>query len=69
MIAGTRNYEPWFAGCFGGRPNDGKVSVESTRLPEMADFLTVRAGHTFMARSGLVQYQVAAFLQDGRFTP
>ena len=69
VIAGTRNYEPWFAGCFGGRPNDGKVSVESTRLPEMADFLTVRAGHTFMVRSRLVQNQVAAFLQDGRFTP
>ena len=67
VIAGTRNYEPWFAGCFEGRPNDGKVSVESTRLPEMADFLTVHAGHTFMVRSGAVQSQVAAFLEAGRF--
>lgn len=67
VIAGTRNYEPWFASCFNGRPNDGKVSVESTRLAEMADFLTVRAGHTFMIRSDEVQGQVAAFLESGRF--
>lgn len=67
VIAGTRSYEPWFAGCFEGRPNDGKVSVESTRLAEMADFLTVPAGHTFMVRSPAVQGQVAAFLEAGRF--
>lgn len=66
IIAGTRNYEPWFARYFDG-PNDGKVTVESTRLPGMADFVTIHAGHTFMLRSPGVKTQVAAFLGTGRF--
>lgn len=66
IIAGTRNYEPWFAHWFDG-PNGGKVTVESTRLPGMADFITVHAGHTFMLRSPQVKAQVAAFLATGRF--
>lgn len=66
VIAGTRNYEPWFARYFDG-PNDGKVSVESTRLAGMTDFLTLPVGHTFMVRSPQVQAQVAEFLSAGRF--
>jgi pimeloyl-ACP methyl ester carboxylesterase len=66
VIAGTRNYEPWFARYFSG-PNDGKVSVESTKLAGMTDFVTVHAGHTFMINSPEVAAQTAAFLAGGRF--
>lgn len=66
VIAGTRSHEPWFARYFHG-PNDGKVSVESTKLESMSDFITVDASHTFMMNSSKVQDQVAAFLANGQF--
>lgn len=66
IVAGTKNYEPWFSRWFDG-PNDGKVAVESTRLPGMTDFITLHAGHTFMLRSPEVRAQVVAFLATGRF--
>lgn len=66
VIAGTRSHEPWFAHYFRG-PNDGKVSVESTKLDGMSDFIAVDASHTFMMDSPKVWVQVAAFLADGRF--
>jgi predicted alpha/beta hydrolase family esterase len=66
IVAGTRSLEPWFRRYFSG-PNDGKVSVESTKLAGMTDFLLVPAGHSFIMRSPSVQAQVAAFLATGRF--
>ncbi len=66
VIAGTRSHEPWFAGDFRG-PNDGKVSVESARLADMTDFITVDASHTFIMNSHVVQDQTARFIATGRF--
>lgn len=68
IIAGTESLDIWFAWMFNG-PNDGKVSVESARLDEMADFLQVRHGHTFIARSDDVIDQISWFLNNGRFNP
>lgn len=62
VIAGTRTSDPWFYFLFRGE-NDGKVSVESTRLAEMKDHLTVRAGHTFLMRSNEVIRQTLHFLE------
>jgi hypothetical protein len=47
--------------------NDGKVSVASTRLPEMKDHLVVDSGHTFIMNDGEVIRQVLAFLRNGSF--
>ena len=47
--------------------NDGKVSVESTKLAEMKDFLAVDTGHTFIMNSDEVIVQVMHFLKRGRF--
>ncbi|HUI45108.1 MAG TPA: alpha/beta fold hydrolase [Nitrospirota bacterium] len=48
-------------------PGDGMVSVKSTMLPEMRDFIIVRNTHTFIMRDPLVMRQVAHFLKHGRF--
>ena len=66
VIAGTKSIDPWFASVM-PKPNDGKVSVESAKLAEMRDFITVPYTHTFMARRESVASQVLLFLSEGRF--
>ena len=66
VIAGSVTSDPWFAWMFDG-PNDGKVSMESTRLDEMADFLVVEHGHTFIMTHQDVIEQVLYFLEHGKF--
>ena len=48
--------------------NDGKVSIVSTQLTEMKDFLMVDCGHTFIMNSAEVISQVKFFLREGRFS-
>ena len=48
-------------------PHDGTVSVKSTMLPEMRDFIVVHNTHTFIMRDPLVMRQVTHFLRHGRF--
>lgn len=67
IIAGDRSANPLLSAALPGR-NDGKVSVERTKLAGMTDHLTVHATHTWMLwRSGIVA-QVKAFLRNGAFT-
>jgi triacylglycerol lipase len=65
IIAGTSGSD-LFASAFKDA-NDGKVSVESTKLEEMKDFLVVDTGHTFIMNSDEVIGQVIFFLREGRF--
>lgn len=66
IIAGSSSSDPWFATLFQWE-NDGKVSVESTKLSEMKDFIQVDNGHTFMSNSRSVIKQISAFLATGSF--
>ena len=67
IIAGRRRIPGLFS-AFLSKPNDGKVSVASTRLKGMQDHLLVNAGHTFIMNRPAVHKAVVRFLQSGRFT-
>lgn len=67
VIAGTRSYEPWFSRWI-SEGNDGKVSITSTQLPGMKDFIQVNAGHTFIMEDKAVRQQILRFLGDGTFS-
>lgn len=47
--------------------DDGKVTLERTKVDGMDDFLIVDDSHRFMLRSGIVARNTAAFLRTGHF--
>ena len=47
--------------------DDGKVSVEHSRLEEMNDFLVVESAHAFIMRNTEVIDQIVFYLMNGKF--
>jgi len=66
IIAGTETANPLSHLIF-DTPNDGKVTVESTKLEGMNEHIVVPYSHTFMMDSPEVVDQVKSFIYRGRF--
>ncbi len=67
IVAGCRSFYPIASTFILPWPNDGRVSVESSKLDAMADHVTVRASHLGLLRHPLAIEQTIAFLRAGRF--
>lgn len=65
IIAGTESVNP--LGSMIEGESDGTVSVASTKLEGMTDFITVPYSHTFIMQVAPVAEQAVAFLRSGRF--
>ena len=67
VIAGTRSINPFLSFLIPG-PDDGKVSVERTKVEGMNDFIEVPNSHSFMMGNQSIQKETINFLKNGHFS-
>lgn len=66
VIAGDRSIN-WINSAIIDGPDDGKVSVERTRVGGMGDHLVIHAAHPFLAADDVAIRETIRFLRAGRF--
>ncbi|MDH5345506.1 MAG: alpha/beta hydrolase [Gammaproteobacteria bacterium] len=66
VVAGVGTINPWMSAILPGM-DDGKVTVESTRVHGMVDFLIVDSSHAYLMKNEVVIQNTIAFLQTGKF--
>ncbi len=66
VVAGNRSIN-WINSVLIPGPDDGKVSIERTKLAGMADHVVIAATHPFIMRNPAAIRQVLAFLRGGAF--
>jgi triacylglycerol lipase len=66
VIAGDRTLNPFYSWFIPG-PDDGKVSVASTQLEGMEDFLIVHSSHTYLPWRKQVVTAAVQFVAEGEF--
>lgn len=66
IIAGTKSVN-LILSQYLPNPDDGKVSVERTKVAGMKDFITVHHSHPFIMQSAAVIEQAISFIRKGRF--
>ena len=67
IIAGNKSYNPFFSEIIPGE-DDGRISIENTKLENMTDFLIVNGSHLTIKHRQEVSEQMVYFLQNGKFT-
>lgn len=67
VIAGIRTLDPFASFFILPHPNDGRVSVESTRLKGMTDHIVLSTSHSLMLLNRRAIGQTITFLREGRF--
>lgn len=68
IVAGSRPLMTIGTTRFLPSPNDGKVSVASTRLPGAADHIILPLAHSQLPYHGAAHEQIRHFLEHGRFS-
>jgi hypothetical protein len=69
IIAGNRALDPFFPRFVIAHPNDGKVSVASTRIAGMSDHVVMPVSHTLMTANRAVAQMAIRFIATGGFEP
>jgi pimeloyl-ACP methyl ester carboxylesterase len=67
IITGNRTIDPISSWIIDG-DDDGKVSIEQTKLEGMADFMVVQVSHAYIMTDPFVVDQVLFFLKNGYFS-
>jgi pimeloyl-ACP methyl ester carboxylesterase len=68
IIAGSRTIDPISSTLMLPGPNDGRVSVENTKVNGMTDHIVIASSHPWLPRNATAINQTISFLCRGKFS-